>query len=514
MTIFSDFKRVALQQPDSPAVIMQDSQVSYSAVLKLSEQIAGGLLKVGFHKGDRVAIHIGNRPELISVYYACLQIGAVILPISLRLSGGEIKYLLSHGAARFYLGDAELYERWTDAVNQNNTIEYAWVLDLSISNGRAKPWKELLSDTGFAPVEVRPDDISSIFYTSGTTGLPKAIAYSHATLSNALDLMDHTLDSTKDPRSARGDAVHSMVDVISPWTILALLTGLRRGRPAAITPTHNGDVVLALLNKHQIGWLGGAPSNFAALVSEIRRVGANAPDLSETNCVSGGDSCPVDLAKAFFDIFKANLQSSYGLTETCGPVTFQPNLNAVDAPSIGWPLPGVEIKIDAPTGEAGELFLRSPARPIGFWNGSSVDACDTERWLPSGDYVQQRSDGCLIFLGRKKDDFMVEGYPVSPLDVEKKLVENADIAAAIVFGVPDEIKGERGIAIVEAIPGRQLSAQDIMAHLSGRMANYKLPREIYIMEKLPFGANGKRSRKQLTADYAVSAGPFSKQKEI
>jgi acyl-coenzyme A synthetase/AMP-(fatty) acid ligase len=279
---------------------------------------------------------------------------------------------------------------------------------------------------------------------------------------------------------------------------------LHRGRPVALTATFTPDVVLRLMRTHPCGWVGGTPSIFGGLVEAVTRSTEPAPDLTDTVCVVGGDTFPTELSRTFFRTFGSHLQSTYGQTEAGGSMTHQPALDSVDEPSIGWPLPGVEIRIDAPPGEAGELFLRPPAKPVGMWNGTGVDRFDQEEWMATGDVVQQCPDGCLLFLGRKHDLIKVDGYRVSPLEVEHEIVEHPDVAAAVVFGVPDAVKGGRVVAMVEPEPGRQVGAEALLKHLSDRLANFKQPSEITFVEKLPLLPSGKLGRQRLAAEYASS----------
>jgi long-chain acyl-CoA synthetase len=497
MSIFSDFQDVALRQPDAPAVVTLDGGVTYSAVLSLAERTAGGLLKAGLRQGDRVAVQIGNRFELISAYYACLGAGAVIVPVSYRLSAMEEGHLLSHSAARFYLGDATLYGPRADMVERSDTVEQAWVLDLPAATTGARPWIDLLCDDALAPCDVGPQDFATIFYTSGTTGQPKGIVCSDATLQASLKFMEAT-------GCGHADATYPVYDLINPWCILMLFSCLRRGRPLAVTTTHTPDVVLRLMRTHPCGWVGGPLSLYRGMVEAVTRSPELAPDLTNTFCVGGGDACPPDLSRAFFETFGTHLQSTYGQTETAGPVVRQPALDSVDEPSIGWPLPGVETKIDARPGEAGELLLRTPSRPVGIWNGTGVDRFDPEEWIATGDIVQERPDDCLLFLGRQRDLIKVDGYGVSPLEVEQLLVEHLDVAAVVVFGVPDAVKGERVVAMVEPEPGRHVNEAGLLMHLSGRLAEYKFPSEFNFVDKLPLLPNGKLGRQRLATDYTSS----------
>ncbi|WP_216586936.1 class I adenylate-forming enzyme family protein [Streptomyces brasiliscabiei] len=506
MSIFSDFQQVALRQPDAPALVTFDDAVSYGTVLDLAHQVAAGLLRAGLRTGERVAVHLSNRYELVSVYYACLRVGAVIVPVSHKLSAGEVDQLIEDSAPRFYLGEAEVHEPCAQVIEKHGTVEYSWILDSTDSTDSTdssdtaitRPWSSLLADTPVSADDIGPDELAAIFYTSGTTGRPKSLVLSQATLEAGLDL-------TQAQGVGHADATYYMINLMNPWGILVLLTSLRRGRPLALTATNTPDVVLRMLRTHRFGWIGGAPTTFRTLLAEARAAAEPAPDLAGTRCVAGGDACPIELSRDFAETFGASLTGVYGMTETAAPVIEQPRIDAVDVPSIGWPLPGVEVRVDAEEGEeSGELLLRTPSRPVGSWNGSGVERFDRTEWLASGDIVRRREDGCLLFVGRKKDLIMVEGYPVSPLEIEQAIAAHPDVAAALVFGVPDTATGERAVALVEPEPGRRIEPAAVLEHLSGRLGAYKHPAEIDIVEKLPVLPSGKLGRQRLATEYTSS----------
>ncbi|WP_371574168.1 class I adenylate-forming enzyme family protein [Streptomyces sp. NBC_01314] len=500
MSIFSDFQQVALRQPDAPALVTLDDAVSYGAVLGLADRVAAGLLRAGLRTGERVAVHLSNRYELVSVYYACLRVGAVIVPVSHKLSAGEVDQLIEDSAPRFYLGEAEVHGPCAHVIEKRETIERAWILDSS-GTTTTEPWSGLLAD-GPSPADgIGPDELAAIFYTSGTTGRPKSLVLSQATLEAGLDL-------TEAQGVGHADATYYMINLMNPWGILVLLTSLRRGRPLALTATNTPDVILRMLRTHRFGWIGGAPTTFRALLAEARAAAEPAPGLAGTRCVAGGDACPIELSRDFAETFGASLTGVYGMTETAAPVIEQPRIEAVDVPSIGWPLPGVEVRVDTEDGEegeeTGELLLRTPSRPVGSWNGTGVDRFDRTEWLASGDVVRRREDGCLLFVGRKKDLIMVEGYPISPLEIEQAIAAHPDVAAALVFGVPDTLTGERAVALVEPEPGRRVEPTALLEHLSGRIGAYKHPGEISVVEKLPVLPSGKLGRQRLAAEYTSS----------
>ncbi|WP_035840049.1 class I adenylate-forming enzyme family protein [Kitasatospora azatica] len=497
MSVFSDFQQVALRQPDAPALVTLDGAVSYATVLGLADRIAGGLLSAGVRTGDRAAVHLTNRYELVAVYYACLRVGAVIVPVSHKMSAGEVEQLITDSAPRFYFGEAAVHGPCSDVTEKTAAVERAWILDASATTATTRPWNDVLADAPADTDEVDADDLAAIFYTSGTTGRPKSLVLSHTTLDAGLGL-------TQAQGVGRADATYYMINLVNPWGVLVLLTSLRRGSPLALAATNEPDVVLRMLRAHRFGWIGGAPTTYRALLAEARAAAEPAPDLTDTRCVTGGDACPIELSREFAETFKSSLTGVYGMTETAAPVIEQPRIDAVDEPSIGWPLPGVEIRVDAEPGEAGELLIRTPSRPVGSWNGTGVDPFDREQWLASGDLVRQRPDGCLLFIGRKKDLIMVEGYPIAPLEVERELSGHPDVAAAIVFGVPDATTGERVVALIEPEPGREVYLPELLKHLSGRIGAYKHPSEIIPVDRLPVLPTGKLGRQRLTADYLAA----------
>ncbi|CBG74927.1 putative coA ligase [Streptomyces scabiei 87.22] len=501
MSVFSVFQQVAQRQPDAPALVTLDGAVSYGTVLGLADRIAGGLLAAGVRTGDRAAVHLTNRYELVAVYYACLRVGAVIVPVSHKMSAGEVEQLITDSAPRFYFGEAAVHGPCSDVTEKSAAVERAWILDATATatatTATTRPWNDILADAPAAIREVDVDDLAAIFYTSGTTGRPKSLVLSHRTLDAGLGL-------TQAQGVGRADATYYMINLVNPWGVLVLLTSLRRGSPVALAETNEPDVVLRMLRAHRFGWIGGAPTTYRALLAEARAAAEPAPDLTDTRCVTGGDACPIELSREFAETFKSSLTGVYGMTETAAPVIEQPRIDAVDEPSIGWPLPGVEIRVDGEPDEAGELMIRTPSRPVGSWNGTGVDPFDRSQWLASGDIVRRRPDGCLLFVGRKKDLIMVEGYPIAPLEIERELSAHPDVAAAIAFGVPDDATGERVVALVEPEPGRDIDPAKLLEHLTGRIGAYKHPSEIIPVDRLPVLPTGKLGRQRLTADYLAA----------
>ncbi|QDX30997.1 class I adenylate-forming enzyme family protein [Dickeya poaceiphila] len=503
MSLFSQLEHIAQQRPDAPAIIQDSKNISFARLVALARNIASGLINAGLRAGDRVAIHIGNRPELIAVYYACLGTGAVLVPIHIKRSCSETEYLIAHSAARFYLGDAERYMVSADIIEKSNTLERAWILDFSSPTQRTRTWAELLA----SPLRdfPSPDDnsLAAIFYTSGTSGTFKGIVHSYSTLGAAVNLMETTMNPLTTQDAEHASFFCSMFDLVIPWNILMTLTGLRRGSPLALMTSPTPEKTLLLLSTGRIGFITGASSSFNALISAARAAKTPPPNLSGTYCVTGGEACSLTVSRDFFKTFGTHLRNSYGQTESGGPVVYQPNIDSCSEPSIGWPLPGVDIVIDAAAEESGELQIRSPANTIGLWNGTGVDYLDRKRWLATGDIVRQLPNGCLLYIARQNDMIKVGGYPVSPLEIERELTAHPQVAGAIVFGVIDATSGEYPIALVQPCAETALDTGELSVYLSSRLPAYKQPREFILVETLPVSSAGKISRRQIASDYVT-----------
>ncbi|AVS60482.1 long-chain fatty acid--CoA ligase [Paracidovorax avenae] len=504
MSLSTELFAVATQHPDATAVVEDDRCVSYGQLAQQVERVAAGLRQSGVQPGDRIAIHLGNRIELVALYYACLGIGAVIVPLHQRLVAGEIRHLLAHSGARCYVGSRENHARYGPMIEGYATIEHAWIVDGEALAGKFLPWSALLSATGEAAAAgVHADAIAAIFYTSGTTGTPKGVVNSQSTLAAAVDLMQATMP----PRGAHGaagtGAVHSMLDAIVPWSILMILAAHRLGRAVALLPTLSADTTFALLQRQPLSFLKGTPSHFKNLLACARQAGG--PDhaaLVDTFCVAGGDLCPPELGQAWRTHWGCALRTTYGMTESGGPIFCQPDVGATAQPSIGWPLPGVDVQ---QTG-TGELLARSPANTLGLWNGQAPDRLPADRWLGTGDLVRRQEGGCYLIDGREKDQLKSDGYPISPLEVEQALLKLPAVAEAVVFGIPDPVTGERAVAMLRTATGGAISEQALKDHLTDLIAEYKHPRQYLFVDRIPMSSAGKLSRKQLAGDYLRSLG--------
>lgn len=503
MNVFPLFKKIATSRSTKTAVILQDRHVSFHELLMLIERIAASLQREEIKAGDRVSIHMGNKIELIAIYYACLKTGAVFVPINLKISANEVKTLIQHSSCRLYIGDATRYDKVKKEIDECSTIEKQWIIGLNHHDEthRTHSWEKIILHSEPRHTEERlPDEVASIFYTSGTTGQPRGIVYSQNTLVNSLRLTQSTINPLASTLNNEDLAIVSLVDLISPWSILITLAAIQKGFSVLLLPEADINHFVETLKKRIPAWIAGTPSNFQAILDTVEKQDISL-DLSKTVCVAGGDACRSELSQHFFSRFGSRLQSSYGQTELGGPVMYHPDLCAIREPALGWPLPSVKFKINDMQSDKGELSILTPAKTLGIWNGRNIDRFPSQRWIATGDMVRQSPGGDLFFLGRQKEQIKIEGYPVYPLEIERALMQHSDIAAAVVFSIPDTFSGERIIALVQTTTEHIPDVSDISTYLSDHIASYKQPCEYIFVEDIAIASIGKISRRNLSKRY-------------
>lgn len=496
---------IALKCSERTAIIYQNKHISYAELLYRSEIIASVFLAAHLKAGDRVAIHSGNHPDLIAVYYACLMTGAVFVPLNLHLIDKECQQIIDTCAARFYIGDLTRYSLCQTALKNCTSLERRWIL--GSKHCPEDTWPLEATHTVTPPEslleEIDSAQPASIFFTSGTTGHPKGFLFNRNSFNAMITTIRSAMASTLSPDHTR--PFYSMVDLISPWSIQTALTALSIMQPVLIADDNSADSTLSLIETYPLSWLIGTPSAFTSLLASALSL-QHPPSLHHTACVSGADTCSPALARRFQRVFGAPLQNAYGQTEQGCMTVHHPNLADATVPSLGWPLPTVNIKIvsdDGKEGSAGELFIRAPTMTAGLWTDTGIEPIGKEGWIPTGDLVRQQANGCLESLGRQKDLIKVAGYPVYPQEIEEVLLSHSDISEAVVFAIPDEIAGEAIIAMIKKYAETTISVCDVKKYLAARISHYKIPSTIKFIDNIT-KFNNKKSRRHIAHEYIAS----------
>jgi acyl-CoA synthetase (AMP-forming)/AMP-acid ligase II len=486
------------RHPEKPALLFEEKNWTYAQFDAITDRIAASLLREGMHPGDRVALLFSNRPELAFSYYACFKIGAVAVPLNVRLKGPELEYVLNHCGARCLIGQENLFHEVQAVRASLPGVERFYLSGDAAAFPGVRPFAELARRSSL-PVpfpEVTPDAVAAILYTSGSTARPKGVTHTHATLARAAAGVVTCGDVRPD-------------DILAIATSLChgsgfkahLLPAVSVGATALIIPRPDPEVVLRAMARHRATWFGALPVLCSNLVHYPE---AASYDLSSLRvCIAAGDAVPAELQQRFHATFGVELVEFWAMTEIC-PGCANPLAGRKKVGSIGPAAPGVKVRLmdpdgrDVPPGEVGEILVQSQACTIGYWNDPKATAAALQDgWLRTGDLARVDEDGYYWFVGRKKEIIIRGGSNISPLEVEEALYQHAAVREAGVVGVPDSTWGEIVHAYVASQDGSDATEADLKQFLQERIAAYKVPEMIRFVPDLPKGSTGKVDRKTL-----------------
>ena len=477
--------------PDKLAVVdlAGERRLSYAQFDARISRLAAHLrdrLKVT--RGDRVAVLAMNTTDTLEVQFASGRLGAVFVPLNTRLTVPELQFIVGDAAPKLLIHDAELADTAL-TVAKLCKVPSLLLLGPDGSYEAAIAASKRLDKAE----EVTLDDMSTIMYTSGTTGQPKGAIITHGmTFWNCVNL--------------GGPAYISPSSVL--LTVLPLFhTGglncytnpvLHAGGTVLIMRAFDPALALQLISdpSRRINVFFGVPSIYQFMAQHPSFAGSDFSRLVIGGV--GGAPMPVPLLKVWEDRGVA-LQQGYGMTETSPAVlTLDREDAARKAGSSGKPVLHTEVRVvrpdgtDADVGELGELWVKGPNITPGYWNRPEANQSSfTDGWLHTGDAVRVDDEGFYYIVDRWKDMYISGGENVYPAEVENVLHQLAAIAEAAVIGIPSEQWGETGMAIVAVKPGHTLTEVEIHAHCEANLARFKRPRLIRFVDALPRNATGK-----------------------
>ncbi len=482
-------------------LIRNGEEITYQELDRLVNRLANGFTSLGVQKGDRVAIYVPfNWPETVAAYFAAAKVGAVTVFIDSLYTAPEAAYIIKDSSAAVMISTGD---QWTPLVQQPgiaDVLERSILLDHPTDvEKRITGYRELIeaSSDNSPLVECMPDDVAVLGYTSGTTGRPKGAMITHGNL-----CFQASYGTAPIQLNCR-DRFLAVVPLTHSYMFAAALGRLVKcGSALVLMGRFMPDKCLEVIQNEKITALSGTPVVFAHLLKAYRGAGY---DLSSLRlCTTGGSPVPGQVWRDFQDTFRVELIEVYGLTETSVAVTIDGADGERVQESAGRAAFATRIKIvdddgrELPAGEVGEVAVSGPQVMKGYWNRPAETAeVLKDGWFLTGDLGRLDERGYLFIVDRKKDMILTSGYNVYPREVEEVLYGHGAVLEAAVAGVPDPVRGELVKAFIIPRPGREADPEEITAFCRERLAPYKVPRQIEIVEQLPRTAAGKVQRYRL-----------------
>ncbi|WP_432018355.1 long-chain-fatty-acid--CoA ligase [Streptomyces sp. 1222.5] len=491
----------ARRRPGSTALVEGELRLTFAEVWRRALARAGALAGLGVRPGDRVALMAPNTAEFPVAYYAVAAAGGVVVPVHLLLSAGEVEHVLRDSGAALLLVHPAQAETGRVAAAATGVR----VITLGEEFAQLAADAEALASY----VTRAADDPAVVFYTSGTTGVPKGAVLSHFNLVmnatvNAFDANDIRADDIALGALPLFHAFGQTVSLNSTW---------RAGATLVLLPRFDAARAIELMVKEGVNTFHGVPTMFVALAAAA----ADAPALPELRvCVSGGASLPVAVLERFEAAFGARVYEGYGLSETSPTATVNQPVFGTRPGTIGHPLWGIDVEIARaeaedrvellPAGELGEVVIRGHNVFSGYLGRPEATAeAVVDGWFRTGDLGTKDEDGFLRIVDRKKDVIIRGGYNVYPREVEEVLMRHPGIAQVAVIGLPDELHGEEVCAVVVPAPGTAPDAAAISEWSKEHLGRHKYPRRVEITDAMPLGPSMKVLKRELRAQYADRA---------
>ena len=532
LTLPQWLERAVRLHGDRPALCFVNGRLTYRELKDQVDRLATALAAMGAVRESKVAIQLPNLPQFVIAYYAIQALGAVAVPTNPTYTPREIEYQWNDAGCTVAVLADFIYEHRVKGIRDRVPIRHYVIASIPeylrfplnllapLKLKRQKPplvarvapgpgvhfFRKLIQATPPQPprVTVRIDDLSTLLYTGGTTGVSKGAALTHANLSYNVQQVRAWFAKAEDGVEVMLGQLpffHSYGLTVS----MNLAVGLAAANVLIPNPRDVPNIVKSVI-KHRITLFPAVPATFQAI--------CNYPNVSQLDlssikmCNSGSAPLSVEVLNRFEELTSGKISEGFGLTET-SPVTHcNPLYGTRKVGSIGVPLPSTDAKaVDAETGardmpanEVGELIIKGPQVMRGYWNKPTETAqMIRDGWLYTGDLCRIDEGGFCFIVGRKKDMILCSGFNVYPDEIDRVLMGHPAILEAATIGLPDAKRGETVKSFIVLRPGHQVTADEVLAYCRENLAPYKVPRAVEFRDSLPRSSVLKILRRELRA---------------
>ncbi|GAB5487267.1 MAG: FadD3 family acyl-CoA ligase [Parasphingorhabdus sp.] len=495
----------AEQWGDAPALLENGEEWSFNELWQRARESASSFLAAGISKGDCLSIWAPNSREWIVIALGALCVGATVVPLNTRLKGREAGDILRRTKAKLlFTVDDFLDTDYPSLIADEDLPDMQKILVID------RDWEGFLSNgigaddpaVDQALIELSPDTISDIMFTSGTTGTPKGVMTTHSRIIPMFRGWTEMMGLTAGERYLIINPFFHSFGFKAGW-VAALIAG------AVIIPMPNFDIpaVIERIEQDKINFLPGPPTIYQSLLAA--KAERNFDTSSLRGAATGAATVPPELIRRMREELNlVDTVTAYGMTE-CSTITACRSGDPAEliAQSCGKAIPGLEVIIaddngvEVARGETGEIWVRGYGVMLGYLDDpeATAEAIDSDGWLHTGDVGEMDQDGYVRITDRKKDMYISGGFNVYPAEVEKLLSGHPAVEMVAVIGVPDQRMGEIGKAYIVTRPDQKLDEQSILNWARDNMANYKVPRILEVVTALPLNASGKVLKTELRA---------------
>lgn len=510
-------------RPDAPSVFYFDRTLTFAEVDAAAVALAGTLAGHGIGHDERVAVYLQNDPQWLIAVLASWKLGAVPVAVNPMLRAEELRHILTDSGASALVCLDSLHEVvaevsdgsdlrvviTTNPVDATPGVEVPEAIAQHFAAPQSFPgavsWVEAMSTTATDLPEAPPQEVACLTYTSGTTGRSKGAMNTHAGVVHSSTVYSRWWDLQPEQ-----DVIMGLAPV---FHITGLVAGLGihiiSGAPLVLMHRFDGEETLRTIEHRRGTFMIGASTAFIALTNHPSLAEFDVSSLTKTP--SGGAPVAQSLVDRVHAATGWTLRGAYGMTETTSPTHLGPPEATpptdpdTGALAVGVPVPGARVRIvdpstgrDVASGEPGEIVVSGPMVVPGYWGLPEESAhAIRDGWLHTGDLGKTTPEGWLFVIDRMKDLINAGGYKVVPRDVEDVLYSHPSVREACVVGVPDEYRGETVRAFVSLVEGATTTTDELMGFCRERMAAYKYPRSVVLLDELPKNASGKLLRREL-----------------
>lgn len=527
LTLYQALHRVIQAYPNKPALTFGEQTLTFREFGAQVDALARKLRGIGVQPGDKVALLLPNCLEFVYAFFALPALGAVIVPLNPVYRQKEIQHILNDSEASVVIADAKVMGNDLAGILSAARPALAHLRVIVARHGaipNSIALGELKEDaTPLAAAKIKPDDLCALVYTSGTTGVPKAVMHSHRSMIAAAAQGEYRF---KDPLPIKvwnllrlmrqydarfikwGLKQYAML-VPTPMHALigygAVLYGVLYGFRTVIAERFHPAHILELIEREHITALTLAPSMVQALIHSDEFARRDHSSVLAINMAAA--PCPPDLVRQARQMFGCPVMISFGATEV-GGITLATNLldpENLQSETVGTLFAGMNAQVvdaarcEVPRGEVGELALKLGSTMLGYYKTPELTAqtLDHDGWYYTGDLATMDEKGYVRIVGRKKDMIIRGGQNIYPAEIENHLLAKPGIASVAIVGVPAPIAGEHTWAFVVPQEGELLTPAQVLDYCRSELAPYKVPDQVRIVRSLPTTATGKVQKFQL-----------------